>query len=260
MAKTSASIQKSDIEDFPEHDAEFQALLKYVRELGFPVIRERSVEPAFLKMVDLFHWRAYDGYFVFKAGQKIRIPAHDIYHPAIHSLLARKFGKKLKARPHFTILSECIATAAEFYFTLTNLAARGPRRTDQLYLHHCVTAQGDAKSVQRVVKSALRDPFRAFQESVQEGLEFYEALYSLGVKRVQGAGVDPKVLRSFAKRRGKYLFVFLRYNFANNVNYVLANSGARSSAEDRKAVKECLRLLKGSKDLQDFLKHLGLRS
>lgn len=262
--KRSGSLRPSDIEEYPKKVDEFRRLFKYIQAQNCPIYFADSHTPLYFKLIDSFAWRPSELYLFKAASARAKIPQHDIFHAAVHHLLVQRYGKKLRGRPRFTLLCECIATASELYFVLRNFSQKTSKRTEadcmDAYFAGERALRGDRiqtrESTFRKVFQSTNDPYGAFRKCVRDGMNFYEKLLNLAERRLEGEPFDISEVKSLWPT-GRFGFVFTKYRFDANICFVIANCG-RSTAEDGKLVKRCFDLLEGSRDYSEFLSSLGL--
>ncbi len=211
--------------------------------------------------MDRFYWRAVDivAYRDFPGG---KVSTKQIYHLGMHHALVARFGGSLEGRPHFTLLSEAIASCLDLYFFAASV--RSGKQNSQsgvelleVYKLQTEVARGalranHAKNLTAVITEAARSPFEVYKKAVDQMFNRYLVLSEVNERRRAGEKVDLRALHDRLER-SKWAPVLGLYDFPGNLLYVDDFCGRKSTAEDRRLVAQCRKMLDESSSLDEFL-------
>ena len=252
-------VDESRIEAFDLYDSEeFRFVLEYLKKNSFKFSRELRNSKILIAGFSKLYWRASDPVLTTNAGiNGESIQGEDILHSGIHHMLTRKFGAKIEHFPMFTLLSEAIASASDFYFTLDYYQRHDANhpRVKSILTPLFERAKGTGRDPLPILSSSMDRKFEAYKESVFELFELMKHLYTLSFRPLS---FNEKRLASFNRKtiQMKYFPVLTDFDYPTFILYTRSFC-KKSGKSDASKTKECIRLLKKSKSMLEFMTSLA---
>ena len=215
-------------------------------------------------ILDKFKWRASKNIIFYNRSKgQSHFAELELCHEVVHILLNRKFGFRLKGRPHYTLLCEAMASCSELYFKLLTMSlADGTTKSKEKDLSPTVdqwfprTANSDKEHREfvRFLLEEAKEPFNGFKKATLEMFHVYERLMTLS----KSGGFDrANQILKFHKEISslEYFRVILKYDLGNNLLFVTSFCHA-SSAEDRRLVNQLRSIIINSNSWVEMLDHI----
>jgi hypothetical protein len=234
-------------------DAElFWTHLNILKRLGFYINVERSQIKEWYNIENLT-WKVEDNHV---SNRNKHFCGLNVVHQSTHSLVARRFGWQRKGRPQMTLLNEAIGAGMWAYWSARGLLTGG--RVDEFNVAEYIENAKYLKvDLVPLLKTAIENPFAIFQAVSIEFFELYLRILKLFDEHLD----DPvKILRGYQLEVAnlKYHAFYFSSDWLNGCLNVYCYCGSESNIEDLKASSECLRILKNSNDMMEFLEKLGV--
>jgi hypothetical protein len=165
-------------------------------------------------------------------------------------------NRNRKGRPQMTLLNEAIGAGMWAYWSARGLLTGG--RVDEFNVAEYIENAKYLKvDLVPLLKTAIENPFAIFQAVSIEFFELYLRILKLFDEHLD----DPvKILRGYQLEVAnlKYHAFYFSSDWLNGCLNVYCYCGSESNIEDLKASSECLRILKNSNDMMEFLEKLGV--
>lgn len=240
-------IRERDLEhEFVYEHPDFQKLLRYSIDQEIQVAQVDSLVQHAIFKIEKLYWRVDDAY-VFRTKNKAKtVTCQQIYHHALHHMLAERWGSKLTGRPLTVLLFEALASTSDIYFFLHAMRHKLDGTT-RAYLTDCyrqsseILTRTPAQAKKRLLgllKESLADPFDAFRKTALGLFELQRMLLEIAIRRKSGEKIDfEETYEKIASL--KYAPLFFHYDFPTHVSYAM-NFGGESSADDLTTVNACI--------------------
>jgi hypothetical protein len=254
-------ISVDDIKDWPLYEQiEGEAgrlLFEYLKIRGFHMrpdhLRLLEIVPGF----SAISWRVEDNYILsVSPGPLDKVDGSEIYHQGIHSLIEEKFGGKRVGRPGLCLLNEAIGVAFDAYRTFRGLE-EGMNPGTFALARYVSIAKTLGIEVKPLIARGCKDPFAEFRAIALENFKMFRFLLS-ELKRTKNRETVLNRFRSKFRKNKRSVF-YAQYSFVSVALYTAVHCGFSSTADDRRAVSECVRYLKKSRSFLEFIELLEIR-
>jgi hypothetical protein len=249
-------LDRRHVRDFKQYAAgdveSFELWFELLHSLGYSLDMHRGKISQVIPSFDKFAWRASDTVMRSFDSRKPSIPAYELAHQSMHTLLACRYGDEYRARPRLTLLSEALAGAVGVYFELARIAARGFDTDSFEFKAFCRNARSLKLPIKRLIRQGVRDPFLAFKRATLAELQVADLLLE--------CARDTRKHRLTLKHISSidHAAFVIHKDYGNFLIFLLAYCGTESNAEDQAYYKECLSILDSSSSMIDFQRKLGI--
>ena len=257
MTAKSVLLQRkhiSDCEYFDKADSDaFQLSIDYLRFLNCRVSKG-NIE----KLVPGF-----DKAFWTPGKLEIAVPlegklilGYAVVHQSIHSLVASKYGSELPGRPRLTLLSEALAGGVELYYSLLNFKNGGDPEENCPLRGYKSTSESLKKGFIKQFNSSVEDPFEAYKVNVISSVKISTLLLETLQNAAKGKNWKLNELETKIKRVEHLSFLGHKV-FTTFVLFVGVYCGFKSSKKDLTDSRDCMKILKRSRSLAEFMERMG---
>ncbi len=264
---TNDDIEKIWVGELPE----FRLLADYLVRSKVKLIRRSWAGEAFSFRIDRIYWRPKDMVILSNPGMGqgadaplAPVGCNQIYHHAIHQLLADRFGTEVAGRPMFLLLGEAMASTTDIYFFLQSIrlglsgglfdTLLGIYKTNALYL-----LDGRPDPVAELLakfRESAEDPYRAWVTAALGMFEAHLLFWRVLSAHDRSEKIDADDALNEIRAIPNALF-FFQYELPSHVYYAATACGKETNEEDRCLVRETRSILESSRDFEEFVQALS---
>ncbi len=193
--------------------------------------------------------------------QSYQVEAYNLFHALMHSQLGARYGHKMRGKPRLCMLFEALASSLDLYFALKVFRHSGLEATTKATLFpYAHNSRATRLPFLQAFNSMSTDPFGSYRCMVEFLSSYLTRLSDLDryKKPDERWSQGSRLIGSL--RQSPYFVFAYHYDFANFLLYRDFVCGSKSTSADVVGARECLRLLKESGSLIDFLGALGVPS
>jgi hypothetical protein len=188
-----------------------------------------------------------------------KIPAYEVVHQAVHTLVAKRFSNIMAKKPKMTLFSEALAGAIEIYFATCFLQNGGNPKDCKSLLKYQQNASMLNRGYLKKFTVLAANPFEAFKQNAESAFEISTRCMQVLELSRQNKKLN---LENFNRAilKHPHMPFLLHKDFPNFALYTATYCGFVSSPRDRTDLKDCKKTLHSSSSLLEFLNSLNQKT